>query len=102
MRALGASTATNEVSSVLGFLHDGSKGCSSRVWGDEDYSGNMQEAVVAAKPGLAMDGWEQQTCEAPTSPVLAFTSETCCKEASGALRRRSSILRPRRVSSDSM
>jgi hypothetical protein len=104
MRALGASTATNEVSTVVGLLHDGSTGCSCRAWGGEGCFGNMQEALAATKPGLAMDGWEEQTCEAPGSPVLACTSETGgnLKEATGARRRRSSILRPRRASSDSM
>ena len=104
MRALslGACTATKEVSTVLDLLPDESKGSNYPVWGKEDCVGDTQEAVATAESGLAMDGWEQQTCEAPTSPVQARNSESSSRETSGALRRRSSILRPRRVSSDSV
>jgi hypothetical protein len=105
MRALGASdilsrTTKKRPSTVIDLLQDGSKGCNDHVKeGDEV---DTEEAVATAEPGLAMDGWEQQTCEAPTSPVLARTSNSSSWEASGARRRRSSILRPRSISSDSL
>jgi hypothetical protein len=81
---------------VLDLVHVGDKDSCDNVRGFEGGANTAKEAGTTTKPGLSIDDWEQQDCEALTSSVLAGTSAS--RETTGSWRRQSSFLRLRQVS----